>query len=231
MKLKLLFLLILVFSIVNVAFSQNDWEKTPYQKWTKSEVVNILSDSPWVKTKDYQELLSDSPQLGIVTSRPTRARITLRSAITVRQALLRQRQLDAKYDKMNETDKKKFDDKNMALINCPACKDYYVVSVFYRLLAMDNKNYINDRKKYIYLSNDSNDKRELIEFMILSDRDNEIVFYFPRRNEKGEELLTVKSKKLTFNFELKGLDGKSSFPFEKVDFDVSKLISNGEVIF
>ncbi|CAN5333968.1 hypothetical protein BH10ACI1_BH10ACI1_24260 [soil metagenome] len=231
MKSKLFFLILLTLSSVSSVFSQNDWEKNPYQNWTKEQVVKILSDSPWVKTKNYQEVLSDSPQLGVVYSPLTAARITLRSALTVRQALLRQRQLDAKYDKMNEANKNKFDEKNMALLNCPACKDYYVVSVLYRFFAMDNKNYVNDRKKYVYLSNDSGDRRELVEFAVLSDRDNEIVFYFPRRDEKGEDLLTSKSKKLIFNFGLKGLDGKSSFPFEKADFDVSKLTVNGEIIF
>ncbi|HMS41310.1 MAG TPA: hypothetical protein PKE69_13855 [Pyrinomonadaceae bacterium] len=58
-----------------------------------------------------------------------------------------------------------------------------------------------------------------------------MIFYFPRRNEKGEDLLNVNSKKLIFNFELKGLDGKSSFPFEKTTFDVAKFIKDDQVIF
>ncbi len=231
MKLKSVFLILLYVLAVNFVFSQKDWEKKPYQSWTKDNVKEILSDSPWVKTVNYQEVLNTSPQLGTVISPTTSARMVLRSALPIRQALLRQRQLDAKYDKMSEDDKKKFDTKNAALLNCPACKDYYVVSVFYRYLAMDNKNYVMDKKKYVYLSNDKGDKRELVEFSILSDRDSEVVFYFPRRNENGEDLLNVNSQKLIFNFELKGLDGKSSFPFSKTIFDVTKFIKDDQVIF
>jgi hypothetical protein len=230
MKSKLFFLVLLVFSTANVAFSQNDWEKTPYQNWNKNQVSKILSDSPWVKTTDFQQSAVDT-RVGTFGGISRPARIVLRSALTVRQALLRQRQLNANYDKMSDADKKAFDTKNSLLVECPACKEYYVVSVYYQDLAMDNKNYLKDRKKYVYLSNDSGDRRELVEFAVLSDRENEVVFYFPRRNEKGEDLLTVNSKKMIFNFELKGLDGKSTFPFEKASFDVSKLIKDDKVTF
>ena len=231
MKLKLFLLVLLVFSIPSSAFSQNDWEKIPYQNWTKDQVVKILSDSAWVRTINVQQASINTTQIGLIPGIIRPARITLRSALPIRQALLRQRQLDSKYDKMNDADKKAFDIKNIALLECPACKDYYVISVRYADLSMENKDYVMERKKYVFLSNDTADRRELVEFLVLSDRDNEIIFYFPRRNEKGEDLLTVKSKKLIFNFELKGLDGKSSFPFEKFAFDVSTFIQGDKVIF
>ncbi|HMS41309.1 MAG TPA: hypothetical protein PKE69_13850 [Pyrinomonadaceae bacterium] len=146
MKLKSVCLILLFSLVVNSVFSQKDWEKKSYESWNKDNVTELLSNSPWVKTVNYQEVLNTSQQLGTVISPTTSARMVLRSALPIRQALLRQRQLDVKYDKMSDDDKKKFDAKNAALLNCPACKDYYVVSVYYRYLAMDNKNYVMDKK-------------------------------------------------------------------------------------
>lgn len=231
MKYRSCLLMFLVLASAFAAFSQNEWEKTPYQNWTKDVVRKILYDSPWIKTKEFQQRGVDTRQVGLIIPPAATARIVLRSALTVRQALLRERQLEAKYDKKSDADKKAFDEKNAALLNCPACKDYYVVSVAYGYLAMDNKNYVADRKKYVYLSNDAGDKRELAEFTVLSQQSPEVAFFFPRRNEKGEDLITSKSTKLIFNFELKGMDGKSTFPFEKIEFDVSKFIVDDKVIF
>lgn len=230
MRFRFYLLILLILGTAVFVFPQNEWEKTPYQSWTKDQVKKILTDSPWVKTKNFTQPATNT-RIGIFVPNDAPARIMLRSALTVRQALLRQRQLDAKYDKMSDADKKAFDTKNAALLACPACKDYYAVWISYGYLAMDNKNYVADRKKYVYLSNDAGDRRELVEFSVLSQQESEIVFFFPRRNEKGEALLTSNNKKLTFNFELKGMDGKSVFPFEKIDFDVSEFIKDGEVIF
>ena len=230
MKLRIFFLILLTLSAPGFALAQNDWEKTPYQNWTKDQVKKILNNSPWVKTKTFRQATTQT-RFGDMVSPETTARMTLRSALPVRQALLRQRQLNAKYDKMTDDEKKAFDAKNSALLDCPACREYYAVEITSQYLTMDNKDYVSDRKKFVYLSNENGDRRELADFVVLSQQDNELVFFFPRRNEKGENLLTPKTKTLTFNFELKGLDGKSVFPFEKFDIDVSTLIVNGEVAF
>lgn len=231
MKFRSGFLILLILGASGFVFAQNDWEKTPYQNWTKDTVKMVLNESPWVQTKDFSQPAIQTAQIGTVMMYGTPARILLRSALTVRQALLRERQLDEKYDKKSDADKKAFDAKNSALIDCPACKDYYVVTVSYAYLSMENKYYLDDKKKYVYLSNEAGNKRELVEFAVVAQRNPEIAFFFPRRNEKGEDLLTSKSTKLIFNFEPKGLDEKSVFPFKKVEFDVSKMIKDGVVIF
>ena len=50
----------------------------------------------------------------MIGPRATTARITLRSALPIRQALLRKRQLESKYDELKESERKAFDDKNKA---------------------------------------------------------------------------------------------------------------------
>lgn len=221
MKFRPVVLILLLIGISYPAFSQDDWEKVSYQNWSKDEVKKILTNSPWVKVVNLEYRLGEET-----------ATIMLRSALPIRQALLRKRQIDSKYDKMSDTDKKKFDEKNKALLECPACSNYYVVSIFYDTFMLSNPNFVNDRKKYIYLLNDNGEKRELLNFTPQSKGNNyEAVFFFPRINEKGEPLLTGKSKKLIFRFDIRSEDGKGDFPFSKAEFDVSDFIKNGEVVF
>lgn len=231
-KMKKYFLLcaaLLLTFTVSIA-GQKDWEKVPYTEWTKNQVSALLSDSAWVKTVDFQQEGVNTQQLGMLTAPPVKSKITLRSALPIRQALMRKRQLESKYDSMKEAERTAFDTKNKALLDCPACKAYYVVTVESRGLAMENKNYVSDRKDRVYLSNDAGDKRILVEFAVLSQNESELVFYFPRANDKGEPLVTISTKKLTFNFELRGLDGKSRFPFEKFSFNVADMIRDGELM-
>ena len=222
---------VFVFALTSSIIAQKDWEKTPYQSWTKSQVTVLLADSPWVKSIEFQpEGPLYTQQVGMIGPRATTARITLRSALPIRQALLRKRQLESKYDELKESERKAFDDKNKALLDCPACKGYYVVTVVSGGLAMENKTYVSDRKEHVFLSNDGGDRRILVEFAVLSQNDSELVFYFPRTNDKGEPLVTTTTKKLTFNFELRGLDGKTRFPFEKFSFNVADMIRDGELL-
>ena len=218
---------ILVFvGVFNSARAQGDWEKSPYQGWTKDQVKSILGNSPWAKTGDHEYNVLD------ILKGEEVATILLRSALPVRQALLRRRQLEAGYDKMSETNRNLFDEKNKALLECPACANYYVVSIFYHTIMLSGPNFVNDRKKFVYLQNDVGSKRELVNFNPQIKNNNyEAIFFFPRLNEKGESLLNKQNKKFTFRFDIRSEDGKGPFPFTKAEFDVSQITRNGEVVF
>jgi hypothetical protein len=202
-----------------------------FHSWTKEDVRKILIDSPWSRTIDWRAQSVDTRQVGTIVLPIVTAKILLRSALPVRQAMLRSRQLEAKYDKMTPAEKQEFDAKNKALIDCPACASYYVVAVSSRYLSMENQTYVRERKQSVYLSNEAGDRRELAEMSVPPGGENEIIFFFPRLNEKGAALITRSNTKLTFNFELKGLDGKSTFPFEKFDFKVADLVKDETVQF
>lgn len=49
--------------------------------------------------------------------------VRLRSALPIRQAILRLRQIKEKYDSMSDAKKAEFDEKNKALVECPACDE------------------------------------------------------------------------------------------------------------
>jgi len=230
---KIFFLTVIeiIATCVSIPAQDGGFPNTPYQTWSKAQADKIVLNSPWSKTTTFQPAPAETRLVGPIILPPRDARIMLRSAQPVRQALLRLRQIEAKYDKMTEAERNVFDTKNKALLDCPACTNYYVVWVTSKDLVMENKTYVSDRKKYVYLSNEKGERRELAELGVLSQQGNELVFYFPRADSSGRPLLTPGNTTLTFNFELRGLDGKSRFPFEKFDFKVADFVKDGVVLF
>ena len=55
--------------------------------------------------------------------------VRLRSALPIRQALLRLKQIEAKYDNMSENDRADFDARMKGLIDCPACGENYIITL------------------------------------------------------------------------------------------------------
>ena len=213
--------------------AQNIWEK-PFTQWTKSDVEKILTNSPWAKTEE--------ERWGGVGMSPFSYKVIvrLRSALPVRQALVRLNQLNAKYDKMSEAEKAAFDAKTKGLLECPACANNYVISMnspITRGPGDDRVGRLKDEslsslKQYVYIANEKGERRELVHFVPPKVLGDEAVFFFPRLDDKGRPLLTLDSKKLIFYIEPRVFErNKGVFIFEKIEFDVSKLLLNGEVAF
>ena len=96
------------------ALGQEFWEKKPYTEWTKEQCLKMLRDSPWAKT--FTITYGKVDQFGQPTkgeARQTEQKIfyyaQLRSALPVRQAVVRLAQLTNRYDKMGEADRRNFD--------------------------------------------------------------------------------------------------------------------------
>jgi hypothetical protein len=96
------------------AQGQEFWEKLPYQEWTREQCLKMLRDSPWSKTFTISTVKQDrfgQPTKG--ESRQTEQHVyyyaQLRSALPVRQAVVRQAQIEEKYEKMNDAERRAFD--------------------------------------------------------------------------------------------------------------------------
>ncbi len=144
----------------------------------------------------------------------------------MRQALARLRQLKSKYDKMSDRDRAAFDEKNKPLLECPACSDYYVITVDFPaiLKAMT----LPEAKLNVQIFDQAGQTRELVHFTQANATGEGIAFFFRRLNEKGEPLLTPQSKKLIVLLGPKFLNTTTS---KTVTFDVSRMILNGNVAF
>jgi hypothetical protein len=220
--------------LVASAAGQSGSPQTPYQQWTLTEVEKLLSDSPWALTRAREQVrLVQSPgtpfDAGSVTVR-------LRSALPVRQALVRLRQIRGKYDKMSESEKASFDNKQKVLLECPGCADNYVVSLsppFDRPSGVPTtlrEIAFATVKRHVQLANESGETRELVHFEPPKAQGAEAIFFFARFDDKGKPLLTPANKKLIVSIDPQIFRTNISVPL-KFEFDVSKMMLNDALLF
>jgi len=215
--------------------AQESWSQKDFRQWTESEVEKILTDSPWAQTRDL-ELAGGDTATTVGPSLPNRRAviIRLRSALPIRQALARLRQLNNKYDKMSEKDKKALDEKNQILLECPPCADSYVIALSPAeargkgvptiLMNMSEA----EVKKNVRLMNDAGETRGLIHYTPPKSQGDEAVFFFERLNDQGKPLIDSNSKRLIVTFDQKIFPQMALTKFE---FEVPKMIVNGQVAF
>ena len=87
-----------------------------------------------------------------------------------------------------------------------------------------------DVKAYVRLSNELGETRKLVHFERPKFQGEDAVFFFARFDEKGRPLLTPGNKKLGVIFDPK-IFGNSPVTITKFEFDVAKMIVNGQVAF
>lgn len=209
---------------------KEDWQSKPYQQWAMKDVQKVLGDSPWSQQYVRSAASIDSRSAGVMASKGYVVR--LRSALPVRQGLLRLRQLREKYDSMNDKKKAEFDEKNKALIECPPCEENYVVAM---LPAADSDKLpeqlyqasLERVKPYVRLVNDRGQQRELVHFAP-SKSGSEVTFFFPKFDDKGAPLVTPETKRLVLIVEPGALGGDATI--NRFEFDVSKMLVDGKLV-
>lgn len=220
-------LLLVTALCVTAAQAQTEsWQNKPYSQWTKDEARKVLNESPWALRVE-RSIPIGTGSAGNIQSKAYTLR--LRSALPIRQALLRLRQLDEKYDKMDEKKKAEFDEKNKPLIECPACVDNYVVTLSPPAGADTRTVTLDKMKLFVRLVDERGRARQLVHFTAAKTTGAEITFFFPRLDEKNEPLLTPASKKLIFTIDTSvvALDTM----LWRFEFDVAKMLSDGKVVF
>ncbi|MGA7785765.1 MAG: hypothetical protein WB997_14070 [Candidatus Acidiferrales bacterium] len=115
-------ILLIVGLAAATAWADDFWAKKNWKEWSKGECNKILDDSPWAQRK----IVENSSAL---TSQPSASRtvdpslggtsnlgagevtyrVRLLSAEPVREAMIRQEQIEKNYDKMTDDQKKSFD--------------------------------------------------------------------------------------------------------------------------
>jgi hypothetical protein len=161
--------------------------------------------------------------------------LRLRSALPIRQALARLKQLEAKYDQMSEKDRAAFDTKMKGLVECPACNQNYVLTLGSKskqnpgadaVYSLYKGGRLDDLQRYVYIANDRGERRTLVHFVPPRVPGDEATFFFPRLDDKGMPLITESTKELTFNLSDNEVNAVTNFKI-----DVSKLKLNGKVEF
>jgi len=211
-----------------------DWESASMDQWTSEQVRSILGRSAWAKLIEGDEAVTmlgpDPGGLRLNTLRaPNDTLILLRSSLLIKYALVRQRQLQEKYDSMKADAKKAFNAKNRELIECPACDKFYIVSIMGPYAILRDKKLITSNRKLVFLSNEKGEIRELANFSPAAAVGGEALFFFPRNDDKGRPLVDANNAKLVFNFNIISLATGSIF--QKIEFNVPDLVREGKVIF
>jgi hypothetical protein len=116
-----------VFALAVLTASADDfWVKKDWHTWTTADCRKLLEDSPWAHRVliENETNVSRLPSAGAqgTGASPSQADtaqnkdagevnyvVQIRSAAPIREALIRQQQIDKQYDKMSDADKKAFD--------------------------------------------------------------------------------------------------------------------------
>ena len=212
------------------AQQKEDWQSKPYQQWTMKDVQKVLADSPWSRQYVRSAASIGSSSAGVMATKGYIVR--LRSALPVRQGLLRLRQLREKYDEMSDKKKAEFDEKNKPLIDCPPCEENYVLSIqpaadTDKLPEQLYKASLDRVKGYVRLVNDRGQTRELVHFAPAKSG-SEVTFFFPRTDDAGAPLVTPETKRLVLIVDPGALGGDATI--NRFEFDVSKMILDGKLI-
>lgn len=226
---KSLFVVLLVVGHCSGARAQENWNKKPFTEWSKADTEKVLNDSPWARTQEVRSVYGLGP--------PTDFKFTLRlrSALPVREALVRHKQLEAKYERMSERDRAAFDARTKGLLDCPACADNYVLSLSSRsdnspgwdlVFRSYEKMSLTLLQENVFLTNEKGEQRKLIHFIPPKAAGEEAVFFFPRRDDSGKPLIGPENKILSFH-----LSPQNAGSVKNFDVDVSKMILNGKVEF
>jgi hypothetical protein len=162
--------------------------------------------------------------------------VRLQSGLPVRQALVRLQQIEAGYDKMNEEQRNKLDARTKEFLDCAVCQNYYVVTLtkfrktstegvddaMFQTLKLENLT------GYIQLVNDKGERRELVHYIAPKRAGESAVLFFPKKDDKGNQLLSSQSKEFKLSFSNVFLQNRNN-PYASLlprsfDFKVSKMM-------
>lgn len=232
----------------------------PFTSWSRENAMDVLTESPWAKmnqnmnaaaSADMREAArsqSDNRLSGQERGRSERSGgvapviARLHSAAPIRQALARLNQIAAGYDKMNAEKKAAFDESAKRLLECPICQSHYVVTLTQAPNssgqsveeALFQGMTLAQMKGNIWLEDERGQKRELAQFIAPEKRGDSAVFFFPRKNEKGEELFGENSKEVNVVFNNLFLTSSSNrfaalLP-RRFEFGVAKMKFGGSFV-
>ena len=248
-----------ILAITSLVYSQEKRPSGPFQEWSKKEAEQVLEDSPWAVRQEVRlkfasqarriaggtvpstaeggvtDTTSTSAELGGAEA-PVDFQFTLRlrSALIVRQAVARLKQLEPNSD-TSEKGRAALEVKLKGLLECPACEQNYVLTLSAKskerpgadpIYTTFKGGRLADLQRYIFIANSRGERRDLIHFVPPKAPGDEAVFYFSRFNEKGKALLTPTDTALVANFTNNDVNMNINFRI-----DVSKLIVNGQVDF
>ncbi|MBL8180778.1 MAG: hypothetical protein JNL64_04105 [Blastocatellia bacterium] len=231
MKGMILPMILCLLTVTHGQSTKAAWESKDVDKWDSTDIGAIMFSSAWGRNLTIGNM-TNVPNFGSI-QQSVRASYSLRSALVVRFALIRQLQLEQKYDAMDEKAKAQFDKRYRDILQCPPCSEYYIFSLRGDSQELRNSALIEARQKQIFLSNEKGEKRTLARFSPqTATPGSEALFFFKRKDDKGVPLISPDSKKLIFSLALPEIDRDSPLSLLKfIEINVADIVREGVVVF
>ena len=259
MKYTRLLLFVFAVLLVTPSYGQKFLEK-PYKQWTLDDTNKILSSAPWadqyqsergqIAAENIQQSIDRSNNTISGSNRGNQGRVSapvpiiirLHSALPIRQALARQMQIGAKYDKMSAEEQAKFDESTAKFLECAVCKGYYVVTI---TKWRDTSDFVTDGifqsltledlKGKVWLMNDKDEKIELEQFTPPKKATDSAVFFFKRPAAGEPQFITPADKRFLFVFANELRDNKNAYSNlipRSFEFKIPKMLTaDGKIEF
>lgn len=237
-KLFCLSMLVTMVAAVLAAPKGEFWEDKEFTKWSQKEVNKLLTDSPWAKELRLSNVgIMDNSKSSTDGQQPYISyRVQFRSALPIRQAIVRQQQLMAKYDSLPQDQKEKMDKSADSFLN-GFPEEAVVVTVSYdtndnvriQELARHWQSRTTDLlKTLVYLSSSKGDKVPVARYQPGEGADHSFTFIFPREYN-GKPVVTPQDKnlKLEFAYPAMGMGSGQAY----MEFKVEKMIFNGNIAY
>jgi hypothetical protein len=133
-------ILVVLFVSAAAICAGDAWVDKDWKVWSKDEVTIVLHDSPWSKHWAKGQVTTSAALPGVSGAGREGAAganapqidyyLQIRSAMPVREAVIRDAQLDRSYDSMSDADKKAFDAQSAQFLN-RVYSDAIVIHVLY----------------------------------------------------------------------------------------------------
>ena len=209
-KVPPMYLPILLLVLVPTILGQDYWKGKSYREWSEKECREMLQNSPWSRDFTVTDVVimgtSDST-LSDSMQPYQKYQVQFRSALPVRQAIIRMAQIVQKYDDLKPAQKKQFDQQAESFLAQDLSQMVIVYVTWATNMPTLNLELANEWKSLtteslknrVYLYGSKGDKVPLAQFVAPQGAQRSFQFIFPRQY-RGKEILGPEDKSLNLEF-------------------------------
>ncbi|HXN23590.1 MAG TPA: hypothetical protein VOA41_12690 [Candidatus Dormibacteraeota bacterium] len=246
MRARLTLLLAVGLALTSPTLGQGPWAKKDWKKWSKDECKSIQEDSPWaqrwteadVKMANFATRTSGTEGVGSESQLAVYYIMQFRSALPVRQALVREVLIQNRYDQMDPKQKEAVEKQTADFLN----RKYDDVVVVHVLYGSNVPEYNRDLATFwqthypegtvpqeAFLNAPRGQKVTPLRLISHKSGAQEFELVFPRMID-GKPLLEPGDKTMSVEFASPSVgEIKSSRVF--VEFKIAKMMVNGQLVY
>lgn len=211
MKRRFLFLA-LVLLLGSEAAAGEFWLEKDFRQWSEKECRKLLEDSPWARTyvlsRPFIEPVGTPTGERVHEASPRiEYRVQFRSALPVRQALVRLAQLQENYGALSAEERQRFDTESEKFLAASFPDTVLVHVAFSSNVPLYEQDLVRNWRSHttdvlrnaVFLSGGKDKTARLLEFSMEEPQQQSFLLAFPRHQE-GQPLISPADKRLVLEF-------------------------------